>query len=237
MGERHMQHQARIRSTGRARRRWVVAAVVGAGVSLAACSSSSTSSSNGSATSPKVDSTVRSLTTKASGSSSLTYSATYRLTTGPRSQSVTFSQDPPNVALRTATTTIYSNGTSVIQCRKGLVKPFCTSTPFSATNILVRLTDQYSSSGVSAALGVLKRGSDVTTSTATHGGLPSTCVTADNTSFGAQVTYCVADSIGILTYIGGPSNTVALTHYSANPEASVFSPPVGSTVVSTPSAA
>ena len=158
-----------------------------------------------------------------SGSSSLTYSATYRITTGQQNQSVTYSQDPPNAALRTRTTTIYSNGTSVIQCRKGLVKPFCTSSPFSSANILVRLTDQYSPSGLSSALGVLKRGSDVTTSTATHGGLPSTCVTADDTSFGSQVTYCVADSIGILTYIGGASNTVALTHYSANPAASVFS--------------
>ncbi|HEX3979926.1 MAG TPA: hypothetical protein VHW93_01820 [Acidimicrobiales bacterium] len=221
-----MQYQTKIRSTGRARRRWVVAAVVGVGVTLAACSSSSADS-----TSAKVESTLRALATKASGSSGLTYSATYRVTTSEQSETITFAQDPPRHVLLTSTTSIYSNASTIVQCRKGSIKLVCTTFPFSASNLLVRLTDNYAPSGLSTALGVLKRGSDVTTSSATHGGLPSTCITADNTSFGSQTTYCVADSIGILTYIGGPSTTVALTHYSTNPAASVFSPPAGSTVL------
>jgi hypothetical protein len=231
-----MQH-GKICPTNRPRRRWVALAVVGAGLTLAACSSSSTGSSNSGAPSPKVESTVSSLATAVSGSSSRTYTATYRVASNPRNQSATFAQDPPQYALRTPTTNIYSNGSSIIQCRRGLITPYCTSSPFNPASIVVRLIDQYAPSGLSSALGVLRRGSDVTTSKATHGGLPSTCVTADNTTLGSQTTYCIADSIGILTFIASESNSVALTHYSANPAASVFSPAPGSTVVTVPSGA
>jgi hypothetical protein len=74
----------------------------------------------------------------------------------------------------------------------------------------------------------------VTTSSGTYGGLASTCVTARSPSQPTPVTFCAADSSGILTYTNASGVTVTLTAYTPSPPASTFLPPAGATVVSVP---
>ncbi len=77
----------------------------------------------------------------------------------------------------------------------------------------------------------------VNKSSATYGGLSSTCVTVKGSAQPSAVTYCAADSSGILTYANAGGSTVTLTAFSTNPPASTFSPPAGATVQTIPAGA
>jgi len=80
-------------------------------------------------------------------------------------------------------------------------------------------------------------GYTISTSSATYGGLASTCVTAKGTAEPTPVTYCGAKSNGILTYVNANGNTVTLQSFTANPPASTFAPPAGATVQTLPAGA
>jgi hypothetical protein len=75
-------------------------------------------------------------------------------------------------------------------------------------------------------------GVSVTTTSATYGGLVSTCLVVHSATPG---TYCASNAAGILTYATVAGTTLTLTNYSAHPASSLFSPPAGATTETLPS--
>jgi len=229
----------------------VLTALIG-GLLLAACSSSSTSSttttsqtqtgssapsaSGGSASALK---TVENGITKSVGA---TFSATYLTAHGStgQSQSVTFAQSPPKSAVITPSGSFYLNGSSVTECQGSGSSATCTSLPSSLTSSLTGLTNLFSPGILTNTLKGIQAeeaahiGVIVNKSSGTYGGLASTCVTVKASAQTSSVTYCAADSSGILTYANAGGSTVTLTAFSTNPPASTFSPPAGATVQTIP---
>ncbi len=98
---------------------------------------------------------------------------------------------------------------------------------FSPT-ILTTVLNEAKTSAIARALGI-----NVTTSSQTIAGQPSTCVSA--TVKGKTGKYCVTNQ-GLLAYIGGTTgNTFKMTKYSSKPSASLFQLPAGATTVTVPS--
>ncbi len=241
-----------------------VAGVLGAGLLAAACSSGSTgtattvttATSGGSATtatsaSPATTAAsggsstagIDSLVNSVSKSSSATFSATYltvQASTG-KSQTVTFAQSPPKSAIVTPSGSFFVDGSTITACQGSGSTATCTALPSSLTSEVNSLTDLFSPSIIVTALKGMRlqaaahaAGYSVTTSSATYGGLASTCVTAKSPAQ-PQVTYCGSDTNGVLTYVDAGGTTVTLQSFTANPPASTFSPPAGATVQTLPS--
>ncbi len=175
-----------------------------------------------------------------------TFSATYltaQASTG-KSQTVTFAQSPPKSAIITPSGSFYIDGTSVTECQGSGSSATCTTLPSAMTSEVSGLTDLYSPSvivsdlkGVQAEATAHSAGYVLSTSSATYGGLASTCVTVKGTSEPTPVTYCGSTADGVLTYLDADGNTVTLQSYTASPPASTFSPPAGATVQTLPSGA
>ena len=246
---------------GRAKRHrgWAVAAVIAGGLVAAACSSGSTAASSSSTTAAPPSGSA-STTGPAAGSGSgfgsilsgikrsadATFSATYQTadsTTG-KSQTVTFAQSPPKTAVVTPTGAFYLNGSSVTACQGSGAGTTCSSLPTSLGKSLTGITDLFSPGVLTTTLKTITAqaalhvaGIHVQTSSATYGGLASSCATLTSPSQPKPVTYCVADSSGILTYSSANGTTVTLTSFTASPPAAVFTPPEGVTVQTLPSGA
>jgi hypothetical protein len=98
---------------------------------------------------------------------------------------------------------------------------------FSPTALLGVL-NQDKSAAVARALGI-----NVTTSSQTIAGQPTTCISA--TVHHQSGKYCVTKQ-GLLAYVGSSTGTVfKMTKYSSKPPASLFVLPAGATTVTTPS--
>jgi hypothetical protein len=239
------------RGVGQGLRRGGLAAVVllAGGFLAAACSSSSTSAST-TAASPATTaaaagsgSGLASIVRGIKRGSGATFSATYVTadsTTG-KSQTVTFAQSSPKSAVVTPTGSFYIDGSSVTACQGSGASATCTSLPSSLSSSLGALTDLFSPGVLTTTLERIETeaaarvaGISVHTSSATYGGLASSCATLTSTGTPKPVTYCVADSSGILTYSSTNGTTVTLTAFTANPPASTFSPPSGATVQTLP---
>ena len=95
--------------------------------------------------------------------------------------------------------------------------------------VLTTTLERIEAEAVARAAGI-----SVHTSSATYGGLASSCATLTSNGQPKPVTYCVANSSGILTYSSANGTTVTLTAFTANPPASTFSPPSGATVQTLP---
>lgn len=238
---------------GQGTRRGGLAAVIvlAGGVLAAACSSSSTSTSTTTTSSSGSPST----TAAGSGSglasivrgikrgSGATFSATYVTadsTTG-KSQTVTFAQSSPKSAVVTPSGSFYIDGSSVTACQGSGASATCTSLSSSLGSSLGALTDLFSPGVLTTTLERIEAeavaraaGISVHTSSATYGGLASSCATLTSNGQPKPVTYCVANSSGILTYSSANGTTVTLTAFTANPPASTFSPPSGATVQTLP---
>ncbi len=235
----------------------MVASVLTAGLLAAACSSgpsstattaapgggsTTTTAAAGGGSGPSIDSLVNSVT-KNSGA---TFSATYltaQASTG-KSQTVTFAQSPPKSAIITPSGSFYIDGTTVTECQGSGSGATCTTIPSSMSGVVSSLTDLYSPSvivsdlkGVQAQAAAHSAGYVISTSSATYGGLASTCVTAKGTAQPTPVTYCGSTANGVLTYVDAGGNTVTLQSYSATPSASTFAPPAGATVQTLPAGA
>ena len=236
-----------------------VLVMLACGSFAAACTSSSTSStapsttetapSGGGTTATTGGGSAAALRSVVSGikrSSGATFSATYltaNSTTG-KSQTVTFAQSPPKSAVVTPGGSFYIDGKSVTECQGSGAAATCTSLPTSLGSSLSGITDLFSPGvltdtlrGIEAEAVAHVAGVSTHTSSATYGGLPSTCFTLKSASQPNAVTYCAADSSGILTYSSTNGSTVTLTSFTANPPASTFSPPAGATVQTLPSGA
>jgi hypothetical protein len=88
--------------------------------------------------------------------------------------------------------------------------------------------------GIEAEVTAHVAGVSITSTSATHGGQASTCVTANTKAEPSGVTYCASNSTGVLTYFSANGNSGTLTAYNANPPASTFSPPADATINTLP---
>lgn len=245
--------ETRTRKPGR-RARWSVGAVAVAGIALAACSSSATSPPSTTAAGGGTTTTaatgggssngLSAVVNRIANSSGKTFSATYEITEAGKTQTVTFAQDPPKSAVITPNGSFYISGTSVTECQGSGSTATCNSLPSSLSSELSSITDLFSPSTLSDSLKGLQAQADaraagvsITTSTATHGGLASTCFTLTKTSDATNDTYCAANSDSVLTYASTATSSVALTSFTANPPASTFAPPAGATITSLPAGA
>jgi hypothetical protein len=178
--------------------------------------------------------------------SNASFSATYTTadsSTG-QSQTVTFVQSPPKAAVITSHGSFFLNGTSVIECSGTGSTATCTSLPTSMVGSVNSLTALFSPGhltdtlkGIEAETTAHTAGVSLSTSSGSYGGYASMCITAKTTTDPSGVTYCAANSSGILTYFSASGNTGTLTSYTANPPASTFSPPTGATVQTLPTGA
>jgi hypothetical protein len=224
----------------------MAAALLGAGLLIAACGSSSSSTTTTTASGGGSGSGINSLVNAVSKSSGATFSATYSTTqasTG-KTQTVTFAQSPPKSAIITPSGSFYVNGSAITECQGSGSSATCTTLPSSMTSVVSGLTDLYSPSiivsaikGVQAQAAAHSAGYVIGTSTATYGGLASDCVTAHGTAQPTPVTYCGSTADGVLTYVNANGNTVTLQSYSSNPPASTFAPPAGATIQTLPAGA
>lgn len=245
----------RFRTANRSRQRALLTTVVlAAGFMLAACSSSSTSSNTTASATSNSATTASTARTGASSSlssvvrgitksSNAVYSVTYNISqasTG-KSETVTFAQSPPKEAVTTSSGSFYIDGSTITECQGAGGSATCTSLPSSMTGPLNGLTALFSPGvltntlqGIEAQSAAHAAGVSVTTGTGTYGGLASTCITFKTASAPTAVSYCAADSAGILTYFSAGGSTGTLTAYSPNPPDSTFSPPAGATVQTLP---
>ena len=209
------------------------------GSSAPAGSTASTAAAGG------ADNALRTVEDRITRTTGATFSVSYQIAHGAAgpSQSVTFAQSPPKSAVVTPTGSFYINGSSIISCQGSGGSTTCGSIPSSASDAVDGFTNLFSPGVLAKSLRAIEAeaqahaGVSVTTSSGTYGGLASTCVTARSQSQPTPVTFCAADSSGILTYTNASGVTVTLTAYSASPPASTFLPPAGSTVVSIPAGA
>jgi hypothetical protein len=233
------------------------ACLLAGGLLVAACSSGPSSTATTAASGTGSTSTTAvsgggsssgldSLLNGVSRSSGATFGATYLTTqasTG-KSQTVTFAQSPPKSAVITPSGSFYIDATSITECQGSGSSSRCTTLPSSMSSIVSGLTGLFSPStivndlkGVQAQAAAHSAGYVISTSSATYGGLASSCVTAKGTSEPTPVTYCGSTSNGVLTYVNANGNTVTLQSYTANPPASTFAPPAGATVQTLPAGA
>jgi hypothetical protein len=236
---------------------WPVLGALAAGVVLAACSSGSSSSTTTAPATPS-QSSGSTATTVASGGSNgalksvvdkitkttgATFSVTYLTAHGAtgQSQSVTFAQSPPKSAVITPSGSFYIDGSTVTSCQGSGTSITCASLPSGLSSSVNGFTDLFSPGiltntlrGLEAEVAAHADGVSLTTSSATYGGLASTCFTVKSPSEPTPVTYCASNSSGVLTYENAEGATVTLTAYTANPPASTFAPPAGATVETIP---
>jgi hypothetical protein len=226
-----------------------------AGAILAACSSGSASSPTTAGSAAPAGTTATTATTGGAGNAleavedkitrttGATFSVTYQIAHGAAapSQSVTFAQSPPKSAVVTPMESFYINGSSVISCQGSGSSATCGSVASSMSDAVDGFTDLFSPGVLAKSLRAIEAeaeahaaGVSVTTSSGTYGGLASTCVTARSQAQPTPVTFCAANSSGILTYTNASGATVTLTAYTPSPPASTFLPPAGATVVSIP---
>ena len=75
----------------------------------------------------------------------------------------------------------------------------------------------------------------VSTSSATYGRLSSTCVTLTGKKYATPVSYCAANSSGVMDHVNAKGEpTISLTTFSSHPSASTVSPPAGATITTVP---
>ncbi len=234
---------------------WAAVAALAVGAILTACNSGSasppmkagSSSSAGTTASTAAtggaDNALKAVEDRITKTTGATFSVSYQIAHGAAgpSQSVTFAQSPPKSAVVTPTGSFYINGSSVISCQGSGGSTTCGSVPSSTSDAVDGFTDLFSPGVLAKSLRAIEAeaqahaaGVSVTTSSGTYGGLASTCVTARSQSQPTPVTFCAADSSGILTYTNASGVTVTLTAYTPSPPASTFLPPAGATVVSIP---
>jgi hypothetical protein len=236
-------------SDGQTRRLTVVAVAVGAALALAACSSSGSSSptstaassdgggtsgaSGGSSAASRLASLSKTLDRAQGSSFKATYSADY----DGQSQSMTIAQDPPKSLFEVADAVIIDTGSSTYYCPT-TPNPACVNT--SEENPVSGLVNAFSPK---AALGQLQAaqaavaskaaGYDVSFSSATFAGQPSSCVATKAAS--ASWKYCVTDA-GQLAYASsGLQQVFQMTSFTSSVSPSIFVLPPGATVMTVPS--
>lgn len=168
------------------------------------------------------------------------FSATYHVTdpkTG-QNETVTFVQDPPKAAMITPNGSFYITPSAVTVCQ-GAGNLTCESLPTALLGPVNALKELFSPGvlvntlkGIQGIVAAHKAG--VSTSSATYGRLSSTCVTLTGKKYATPVSYCAANSSGVMDHVKANGATISLTAFSNHPSASTVSPPAGAKITTVP---
>jgi hypothetical protein len=174
-------------------------------------------------------SNLKTLTNRIDRARHLTYVATYLSVDGGQSSVVTIAQSPPKSNFSTSTGSVIDDGLKTYYCATQGGKQQCLSV--SGANPLLGLEDLFSPQLALSMFAEAGQGR-VSSSSATYGGQPSTCVTLRVRGTGER--YCVTRR-GILSYSGSsPTSYLELTGFSSHPPSVLFAVPAGATTVTLP---
>jgi hypothetical protein len=173
-------------------------------------------------------------------SSGATFSATYHLVdpkTGVN-ETVTFAQSGDKEAIITPKGSFYITSKTITACQ-GSGQVTCESVPTALIGPVDGLKELFSPGvlvesleGIEGMVAAHEAG--VSTSSATYSKMSSTCVKLSGKKFTTPVTYCAADSSGVMDHVNVNGNTISLTKYSTHPASSTFAPPAGAKMITIP---
>jgi hypothetical protein len=192
-------------------------------------------------------------------SENVSFSAVYQVvetTSGAttENESITFAQDPAKkeVALITPSGSFYLTATKTLACRTEAGHLACTQLPQSLLSSMTSIKNLFAPGQIESAVGALQaqasaHGYTLKTFSQSYGSgsgskYSSNCIKVTGPKMYGAGTYCASTSYGVLTYSQGSSSstktstiTIHAGGYTANPPASTFAPPPGTTVVTMPS--
>jgi hypothetical protein len=172
-------------------------------------------------------------------SAKATFSATYHVVnpTTKENESVTFAQTATEEAIVTPKESFYVTQTAVTEC-SGTGTVTCVKLPPVLVAAVGDLKELFSPGvlvdtiqGIQAVAAKHPGGVSVTTSSAKYDRLGSTCITLKGGNVKIPVTYCAANTTGVLDHANSNGSTLTLTSFSAHPSASTFDPPKGAKVI------
>jgi len=175
-------------------------------------------------------------------SSDATFSATYHVVnaTTHANETITFAQSPPKEAVITSKGSFFINRSSVTVCQNA-AQVTCETLPNTLAGTVASFKEMFAPGvlvdnlkGIQGIVAAHEAGVSVSTSSATYGGLGSTCITMKGSKFPHPVTYCAANSSGVMDHAMSNGSTISLTAYSGHPSASTFAPPKGAKIISLP---
>ena len=246
----------------------LVGALLGGALLLAACGSNktaattttltggattTTSQPSGGSTSPTttvaagVGGDLGALASKLQAGETVTYDASYSVTTSGKNETIEFAAEPPSsFALKvnnsSGLTEIISTGTKAYSCTQatGSSSWTCISFPPSDAATYTALAQIYEGKywyqnilAIKAAAAA--NGVTVSTSTKSVAGVTLQCVSYTGGTAGAGGEVCVT-SQGILGYVHADASntTFELSHYSTSVSSSTFQTPAGATITTIP---
>lgn len=175
-------------------------------------------------------------------SSNATFRATYHVVnpTTHANETITFAQSPGKEAIITSKGSFFITKSAVTVCQDaGQVT--CETLPDSMAGTVNAFKEMFAPGvlvdnlkGIEGIVAAHEAGVSVSTSSATYGGAKSTCITLKGSKFPHPVTYCAADSSGVMDHATSNGSTISMTVYSGHPSASTFAPPKGAKVISLP---
>ncbi len=172
-------------------------------------------------------------------SAKATFSATYHVVnpTTKENDTITFAQTATKEAIVTPKGSFYITPTSVTEC-SGTGTVTCAKLPPVLVAAVGDLKELFSPGvlvdtiqGIQAVAAKHPAGVSVTTTSAKYDSLGSTCITLKGGKVKTPVTYCAANSTGVLDHANSNGSTLTLTSFSAHPSASTFAPPKGAKVI------
>jgi hypothetical protein len=233
----HARHSTGARHLGAA-----VASLAIAGLALGACTSGSSSSpsggTNGSGAASGVSAELSAIAAKVHSGKGATFKATYKSTGSSSSGTIVFAQKPPKTYFSSGSTQLIDTGSTSYVCTAEGGTTTCLAS--GSTNPLAGVLGLFNGATITAFLQTARAqaaahaaGYDLSYSTASYAGQPSTCVTAKGPSGTSK--YCVTDS-GIIAYVSTPDgNVFELTDYSTDVSDAQFQLPAGATNENLPS--
>jgi hypothetical protein len=188
------------------------------------------------------------------------FSATYQLVetgTTPEDESVTYAQDPAlkEVALVTPEGAFYLTPTKTLACRGEAGHSECTQLPQSLLSSVSSIENLFAPGVIKHDVDNLEaeagaHGYTLSTSSQSYGWTgkgvsgaqyPSNCIKVTGPKIYGAGIFCTSSSDGVLTYVHAASSatktstiTIHAGGYTANPPASTFAPPPGTTIVTFP---
>jgi hypothetical protein len=172
--------------------------------------------------------------------SSKPFSATYHVVdaTTHENENITFIQDPPKEAVISPNGSFYITPSAVTVCQ-GSGHLTCERVPTALLGPVDSLKELFSPGvlvetlkGIQGIVAAHQAG--VNTSSATYGRLSSTCITLTGKKYATPVTYCAANSSGVMDHVNANGATISLTTFSSHPSASTVSPPAGAKITTVP---
>jgi len=230
----------------------VVLAFVAAGAILATTSalgmagagSAGASATVGNTTSPSATAGLGTVLSRIAKSSNETFSVTYHIVNPTTKQdvSVTFAQSPGKEAVITSKGSFYITSSAVTAC-SGTGDKTCTNLPTAFMGISLASINALKElfapgvivnnlKGIEGVMSAHPSGFSASTSSRTFDHVGSTCIHVSGQKLSTPVTYCAANSSGVLDYAESNGNSLTMTGFTQHPGTSTFSPPAGAKIVS-----